>query len=51
MRSGRLAGTVGAQEAEDLAGLDPQIDAVDGDDLRTPGAEGAPQTSSLNHRS
>ena len=42
---GRLAGTVGPQEPEDLAAVDTQVDAVDGDYV----AESTFQSRCLDH--
>jgi hypothetical protein len=45
----RLAGPVGAQEADELPSLDVQINAADGLDRPTPGSERPRQPMRLDH--
>ncbi len=48
-RRGRLAGSGLADEGDGLAGLDGQVDAVDGDDAAAPGLVGDHEVAHLEH--
>ena len=46
---GRLAGAVGAEEADDLAGLDVEVHAAHGVDVSSSGLVGAGQAAGMDH--